>query len=121
MPEFIVFAIDDDEDAWEQADDETKDETFAADYRFGKLLEERGGRVVGGAGLGHSRDARVLSKSDAGGAIVTEGPYAETVEQISGFFIVEAESLDDVLEAAELMLQGHTHLEVRPRHVEQQS
>ena len=119
MPQYVVFAIDDDENAWEKASDETRNETYAADQRFGKLLEERGGRIVGGADLSHSRNTRVLTKDGDAGAMVTEGPYAETVEQVSGFFIVEADDLDVVVEAAKLMLEGHTRLEIRPRPVEQ--
>ena len=121
MPQFVVFAIDDDENAWEGASAETRDETYAADMRFGKLLEERGGRVVGGADLSHSRNTRLLTKDGGGGAVVTDGPYAETVEQVSGFFIVEAATVDDVVEAAKLMLEGHSRLEVRPRPVKEQS
>jgi hypothetical protein len=120
MPQYVVFAIDDDENAWDGASAATREETYAADERFGKLLEERGGRIVGGADLSHSREARVLTKDGDGGALVTEGPYAETVEQVSGFFIVECDELDDVLDAARLMLQGHTRLEVRPRPVREE-
>ncbi len=121
MPQYVVFAIDADEDAWEAASDEVKDQTYAADERFGKLLEERGAKIVGGADLSHSREARLLTKDAAGGAVVTEGPYAETVEQVSGFFIVEAPDYDVVVEAAKLMLEGHTRLEIRPRPVREES
>jgi hypothetical protein len=121
MPQFVVFAIDDDENAWEGASEETRNQTYAADEKFGRLLEERGGRIVGGAALSHSRGTRVLTKDGGGDALVTEGPFAETVEQISGFFIVECDDVDDVVDAARLMLAGHTRLEIRPRPVREQS
>jgi hypothetical protein len=121
MPQYVVFAVDDDENAWEGASDQVREETYAADQRFGKLLEERGGRIVGGADLTHSRNARVLTKDDAGEVLVTEGPYAETVEQVSGFFIVECDRYEDVVDAARLMLEGHHRLEIRPRPVREQS
>jgi hypothetical protein len=121
MQQYVVFAIDADEDAWEQASDETRNETYDADQRFLKLLAERGGRVVGGADLSHSRDTRVLTKDGSGGALVSEGPYAETVEQVSGFYIVEAQSLDDVVEGAKLMLEGHARMEIRPRPAQEES
>ena len=121
MPQYVVFAVDDDEDAWEQADEETRNETYAADQAFLELLAERGGRVVGGADLSHSRNTRVLTKAGAGPAVVTDGPYAETVEQVSGFYIVECDDLDTVVEAARLMLEGHTRMEIRPRPTEEQS
>jgi hypothetical protein len=121
MPQYVVFAVDDDEDAWEQANEETRNETYAADQAFLKLLAERGGRVVGGADLSHSRNTRVLTRAGEGSAVVTDGPYAETVEQVSGFYIVECDDLDTVVEAAHLMLEGHTRLEIRPRPAEDQS
>ena len=121
MPQYVVFAVDADEDAWEQADEETRNETYAADQAFIKLLEQRGGRVVGGADLSHSRNTRVLAKTGDGAAVVTDGPYAETVEQVSGFYIVECDDLDTVVEAARLMLEGHTRMEIRPRPEKDQS
>ena len=121
MPQYVVFAVDDDEDAWEQADEETRNETYAADQAFIELLEQRGGRVVGGADLSHSRDTRVLTRAADGPAVVTDGPYAETVEQVSGFYIVECDDLETVVEAARLMAEGHTRLEVRPRPRKDQS
>jgi hypothetical protein len=42
MPQYVVFAVDDDEDAWESASEETKQERFDHDYAFGQLLESRG-------------------------------------------------------------------------------
>ena len=117
MPQYVVFAVDDDDNAWEQASEKTRNETYAADQAFIELLEKRGGRVVGGADLSHSRNTRLLTKDGDGAAMVTEGPYAETVEQVSGFFIVECDDLDTVVEAARLMLEGHTRLEIRPRPV----
>jgi hypothetical protein len=119
MPQFVVFAIDRDEDEWETRDEESRQATYDADYAMGQLLEKRGGRVVGGADLTHSRDARVLSRG-TDGVLVTEGPYAESVEQLSGFYIVEADSVEDVVEAAKLMLEGHHRLEIRPRPVREE-
>lgn len=35
-----------------------------------------------------------------GGLVVTDGPFAETKEQIGGFFMIEAASFDEALEIA---------------------
>lgn len=53
---------------------------------------------------------------------VLDGPFAETKEQLLGFYVLEAESLEDAIEAAKILagprmkagLQGA--LEVRPVH-----
>jgi hypothetical protein len=114
MDKYVVFVVDDDEDQWEGLTQEEREPTYQADYRFGELLAQRGGKVVGGAGLTHSRRTRWLTRDRAGEVMVTDGPYAETVEQMSGFYIVEAPDIDAVTEAARLMLPKHTRLEIRP-------
>ncbi len=45
---------------------------------------------------------------------MSDGPYAETVEQISGFYIVECDDLDGLTTACEEMVPAHTRLEIRP-------
>ncbi len=46
--------------------------------------------------------------------LVLDGPFAETKEQLLGFYIVDCASLDEVIEAAKgLMVEGGA-LEIRP-------
>ena len=44
---------------------------------------------------------------------MTEGPYAETVEQMGGFWLVELPDLDAALAAARLLPEAYS-VEVRP-------
>ncbi len=113
MDRYVVFVVDDDEDQWETLDDDRKQATYDADARFLALLAARGGRVVGGEELAHSRRSRTLSRK-RGGVLVSEGPYAETVEQVSGFYVVECDDLDALTEACVEMLPVHGRLEIRP-------
>ncbi len=75
-----------------------------------------GGHFGVGEALGPATSARTL-RSRNGKVIVTDGPYAETKEQIGGFFILEARDLDH---AVELMSKhpavngGPSIFEVRP-------
>ena len=46
--------------------------------------------------------------------LVTEGPFAETVEQLSGFFIVTCHDYDALVEAAEVLVRAHPVVEIRP-------
>jgi hypothetical protein len=48
--------------------------------------------------------------------IVTDGPYAETKEQLGGFYMIEAENLDQAIEWAAKMphMAGGGAVEVRP-------
>ena len=50
-------------------------------------------------------------------ALVTDGPFAETKEQLSGFFLVECENLDEALAWAQRLPGARTGtIEVRPLH-----
>jgi len=75
-----------------------------------------GGHFGAGEALQPAASARTL-RSKNGKVIVTDGPYAETKEQIGGFFILEARDLDH---AVELMSKhpgvkdGPSMFEVRP-------
>jgi hypothetical protein len=58
--------------------------------------------------------ARVVRPSRAK-VRTTDGPYAETKEQLGGFYIIEAPDLDAALEwASKVTLAINTPIEVRP-------
>ncbi|MCW2712553.1 MAG: hypothetical protein JWP24_2747, partial [Marmoricola sp.] len=71
---------------------------FAAVDAFNKELQADGSWVFAG-GLEEASTATVV---DATGTdvLVTDGPYAETKEQLGGFWVVEAPDLDAALEMA---------------------
>jgi len=51
----------------------------------------------------------------AGKRLVTDGPFAETREQLGGFFLVEAANLDDAIAiAARLPMASRGTIEIRP-------
>jgi hypothetical protein len=60
--------------------------------------------MTGGAELAHSREAKVVRSSGSSDDsetpefTVTDGPYAETTEQLTGFYLVETDDLDDLLD-----------------------
>lgn len=50
-----------------------------------------------------------------GGLVIADGPFAETKEQIGGFFVVECADLDEAIEAAALLpMARYGTIEVRP-------
>jgi hypothetical protein len=50
-----------------------------------------------------------------GGLIVADGPFAETKEQVGGFFVVECADLDEAIETAALLpVARYVTIEVRP-------
>ena len=110
MSEFVIFIHDGDEDTWKDKSEAEQQVVFDTDYEFGQLLEQRGGKITGGAALTHSSQARVRRRDQA----VTEGPYAETVEVLNGFYIVQSPDLETLLELTEVLTRVHDVVEVRP-------
>lgn len=55
---------------------------------------------VFGGGLHPASSATVLRPNGAGGVSMTDGPYAESKEQIGGFWVIEAPDLDAALDWA---------------------
>jgi hypothetical protein len=75
---------------------EENQRVFAQVDAFNQELQAAGAWVFGN-GLHPASSATVLRPS-AGGVSMTDGPYAETKEQMGGFWIVEAPDLDTALE-----------------------
>jgi hypothetical protein len=74
-------------------------------------VEERGA-VLGGEALGGPDGARTLHPG-AADRPVTEGPFAETVEQLGGFYLVELPDLDTAVDLCRLLPPEYT-IELRP-------
>jgi hypothetical protein len=60
--------------------------------------------------------AATTVRSADGGTITTDGPFAETKEQLGGYYLVECDNLDDAVEAASRIpiLDFGGSVEVRP-------
>jgi hypothetical protein len=63
--------------------------------RYGAMLRERGVHVLGEALTG---EAAVVQPGER--PLVTDGPFAETEEGVSGFYVVDCASRDEALELA---------------------
>ena len=52
-----------------------------------------------------------------GDTLVTDGPFAETKETLGGFYLIEADSLDEAIEwAARIPSARQGTVEIRPVH-----
>ena len=83
----------------------------------GELIAEmeRAGAWVFHAGLRPASSATVVRAE--GDITMTDGPYAETKEQMAGFWIIEAPDLDAALDwAAKASRACERPVEVRPTH-----
>ncbi|MGD9959213.1 YciI family protein [Nocardioides sp.] len=111
MTEYVVL-IPGNEDAWAAASLEDKAEMYAKHSAFAAILAERGHKVTSGAELTHSKTSRLVTGGlDA--VSVTDGPYAESVEQLTGFYVVDSDDLDDLLKCVGKLTEGGGAVEVR--------
>lgn len=74
----------------------------------------KAGVFVGGEGLGPSGLARTLRWGKDGKPVATDGPFAESKEQLGGFWILECGDLDEAAEWASKAPVENGALEVRP-------
>ncbi|MBO0839720.1 MAG: YciI family protein [Sciscionella sp.] len=76
-------------------------------------MTERG-VIVGGAGLRPPNEATTVRVRD-GEVLITDGPFAETKEQIGGFTMIECADLDEAIEiASKHPAAGYGMIEIRP-------
>lgn len=100
------------EDHWATISPEERARVYAEHGRFSETLGAGGHQVVGGAQLTHSREAKTV-RPGGDGPIVTDGPYTETAEHLTGFYLVESDDLDGLLDTCGILASvGHT-VEVR--------
>jgi hypothetical protein len=76
----------------------------------------RRGVHLGGEGLQPSATATTVKIEESGDQIVSDGPFAETKEQLLGFYVVDYPTIDDAIAAArELRRANPTAVyEIRP-------
>ncbi len=111
MTEYAVL-IPGDDAAWAAATDEQKRVMYDRHNAFAAMLAERGHKITGGAELTASATAKTV-RLDGERTLVTDGPYAETTEQLTGFYTVQSDDLDDLLECVAFLAGEEGPLEVR--------
>ena len=82
--------------------------------KYSAWLVERGWMRAGDQ-LADTDQATTL-RQNGGTVLATDGPFAETKEQLGGYYIVECENLDEAIEAAGRIpsLASGGSVEVRP-------
>jgi hypothetical protein len=76
-------------------------------------LARAGGREVTGEALHDAPTARTLRPGANGEIVVSDGPFAEVKEQVGGYYLIEADSLDEAVELAR-SCPIYAGIEVRP-------
>ncbi|QDZ07774.1 YciI family protein [Sphingomonas panacisoli] len=79
------------------------------------LAGELGDKLVAGSGLMSVTTATTVRTAPDGSQTIHDGPFAETREQLGGFYLIEAQDLDEAIAFAKrvpIRLGGS--VEVRP-------
>jgi hypothetical protein len=100
---------------WDAMSKSERDAMFEDCFTYDSTLLKEGHLVDDGAALQPSRTAKTLRWQN-GAVVVTDGPYAETKEQLGGIGVLEA---NDMMHAVELMskhpgLDYGAAFEIRP-------
>jgi hypothetical protein len=102
-----------DESVYANASPEEIGAIFAAHGKFGEDAT-KAGVFAGGEGLELTNTATTVRVRD-GERMLTDGPYAETKEQIGGYYLLDCKDLDDALNWAAQIPEAKTGaVEVRP-------
>lgn len=101
----------DDEAAWDELDEA---EQAAAFEGYAALDTEHGAIIRGGEALTPVATATTVRVRD-GERLLTDGPFAETREQLGGFYVIDVPGLDEALAFAAKIPGATTgSVEVRP-------
>ncbi len=73
-----------------------------------------GGHWIDGGMLQSTATATTLRKTGPAAPAVTDGPFAETKEQLGGYYLITAADLDEALELATGVPMPFGSIEVRP-------
>jgi hypothetical protein len=102
-----------DEPAWEKLGATERQQIYQETLALSEQLAARG-QYLGGSPLYPSSSATSVRVRD-GKRLVTDGPFAETREQLGGYMIVDVKDLDEAIEiAARIPLARTSTVEVRP-------
>ena len=108
-----MLALFGDESRWAER---TPEEIAGAMKQWDAFTQEaiEAGVHVGGEGLQPSATATTIQIQESGEHIVSDGPFAETKEQLGGYYLLDCEDLDDAIAwAKKIPMPGGT-VEVRP-------
>ena len=106
---FLVLLSEDDPSAWDHATPAQRQAVLDGHAAFDRAVRDRRGSVVAGEALASpDRGARVNR-----GRMVTEGPFAESVEHLTGFYVLDLPAVDDVVELCGLLAWDYV-VEVLP-------
>ena len=108
MAQYMILIYERD-NAWTEASEAESQAGMEAHNRFPAQVEELGGKLLGGKALQGATTATTIRDD-----VVTDGPFVETKEVLGGYYMIEANDLDQALAIAKLCPAPFGGVEVRP-------
>jgi hypothetical protein len=101
------------EGGWNELPEAVQKEGLAAYTAYGEALR-KAGKLINSNRLRDTPDATRVTVAN-GKTKVQDGPYADTKEQLGGYYLIEAKDLDEAISwAARCPGASHGIVEVRP-------
>lgn len=110
MAQYLVL-IYESEESWANAGQEGYDRAMKDHTEFS---EKNGAALRGGNALQPTTTATSIRSDGAGDFTVTDGAFAETKEALGGYYLIEAEDLDEAIAIAKQVPARFGGVEVRP-------
>src|SRR6478609_1107373 len=108
----FMLALIAEERSWEDITPDEVKKNLAEMGQFNAELTEAGAFVTAGGLQERATGTTVHYRDDE--PLITDGPFAETKEQLSGFWLIDVEGLDDALAWAKKVPLTKGHVEIRP-------
>jgi hypothetical protein len=111
---YMLIIVGEEGDQQDQLSPEEMQENLKHWSDYSRELVEAGAYLAG-EGLQPSATATTVAHASGGERIVSDGPFAETKEQVGGFYLIECGNLDEALAWAKKVPVGEGgSIEVRP-------
>ncbi len=115
MAQYVVLIYENESD-YANASPEVFSQVMDAHNRFAAEYASHGGKPLEGQALQVTATATSIR-----GDVVTDGPFVETKEALGGFYLIDADDLDQAIKIAGMVPAPHGGVEVRPVMAMQQS
>ena len=108
-----MLLIYDDEQLWAGMDEAQRGQVFQAYGADTEDMRQKGAFVAGDA-LQPTSTATTVRERD-GDRLVTDGPFAETKEQLGGYYLIDVPGMDEAIAAGEKLPSARMgSIEIRP-------
>ena len=108
-----MLLIYDDEKGWAKLSEAQRQQAMGEYMQFTQQLHSAGQHVS--SSQLHQASAATSVRAGSGKRLVTDGPFAETREQLLGYYVIEVRDLDAAIAIAARIPSGPTGgVEIRP-------